>query len=399
MTASMSYTADEFGRESQHLETLTWEALCIERGASILFAGYGPEAHWVKRAIAAGANVDVIEHREAQIKRFGDLPAKLVRGSTSVIPAKENAYDVAVSIHYLHETDPFFHAQIVSELARVARRVAIVEPSPPTDPLGKRIALLYSQAKRELGQFEYYQPMEYWKKLLQAVKADVSQHVFAFSKVPPREYLADTIALLLDTMEVEEVPAQYLDELRAIAKRPGSMLLPQARYVLVGATIGELPEPSFSRRGATPRASAASGAPMPEAAAPTSAHAKTPAAPPTVYEKPVTRDAGYEFPPVDAPDQPVAPPAPPAFGASPAAAPPAATPPAPPGPDFGIPMEPPPGFVPGLPFGAPTPPDVAPLTEQPAPPPFGAPFAMPEMEQPPGAWQWEPPDPGEEPTP
>ena len=376
MTAAMSYTADEFGRESQHLETLTWEALCIERGSAILFAGYGPEAHWVKRAIAVGANVDVIEHRESQIKRFGGLPAKLVRGSTSVIPAKENAYDVAVSIHYLHETDPFFHAQIVSELARVARRVAIVEPSPPTDPLGRRIALLYSQAKRELGQFEYYQPMEYWKKLLQAVKADVSQHVFAFSKVPPREYLADTIALLLDTMEVEEAPAQYLDELRAIAKRPGSMLLPQARYVLVGATIGELPVPSFSRRGAVepePEASAASPAPTAQPAP------KQPTAPPTAYEKPITRDAGYEFPPVDVPE--------------------AVAPSAPPVTDFGIPMEPPPAFVPGLPFGAPTPPDVAPITEQPAPPPFGAPFAMPELEQPPGAWQWEPPDTGEEPKP
>jgi hypothetical protein len=394
MTASMSYTADEFGRESQHLETLTWEALCIERDATILFAGYGPEAHWVKRAIAAGATVDVIEHREAQIKRFGNLPAKLVRGSTSVIPAKENAYDVAVSIHYLHETDPFFHAQIVSELARVARRVAIVEPSPPTDPLGKRIALLYSQAKRELGQFEYYQPIEYWKKLLQAVKADVSQHVFAFSKVPPREYLADTVALLLDTMEVEEVPAQYLEELRAIAKRPGSMLLPQARYVLVGATIGELPEPSFSRRGAGPPVPAASEAAPAPVATPSPARPKAPVAPPTVYEKPVTRDAGYEFPPVDVPEPPAAEPAEPAgFGVPSAAATPAAPP------DFGIPMEPPPAFVPGLPFGAPTPPDVAPLGEQPEPPPFGAPFAMPEMEQPPGAWQWEPPDPGEEPEP
>jgi len=386
MTAAMSYTADEFGRESQHLETLTWEALCIERGNSVLFAGYGPEAHWVKRAIATGANVDVIEHREAQIKRFGGLPAKLVRGSTSVIPAKENAYDVAVSIHYLHETDPFFHAQIVSELARVARRVAIVEPSPPSDPLGRRIALLYSQAKRELGQFEYYQPIEYWKKLLQAVKADVAQHVFAFSKVPPREYLADTIALLLDTMEVEEAPAQYLEELRAIAKRPGSMLLPQARYVLVGATVGELPVPSFSRRGAVP---SEPEAPVQPQTAPPQAAPKQPTAPPTAYEKPVTRDAGYEFPPVDVPDPAAFAPAAPANAAPPAAAPPVT--------DFGIPMEPPPAFVPGLPFGAPTPPDIAPMTEQPAPPPFGEPFAMPELDQPPGAWQWEPPDAGAEP--
>ncbi|MDQ2992029.1 MAG: hypothetical protein M3R30_04315, partial [Candidatus Eremiobacteraeota bacterium] len=255
----------------------------------------------------------------------------------------------------------------MSELARVAKRVAIVDPSPPTDPLGRRIALLYSQAKRELGQFEYYQPMEYWKKLLQAVKADVSQHVFAFSKVPPREYLADTIALLLDTMEVEEAPPQYLEELRAIAKRPGSMLLPQARYVLVGATVGELPEPAFSKRGA---AEAIGPQKAPSQPAPELAVA-TPSAPPTAYEKPVTREAGYEFPPVDAP--PAVEPAPAQFAPTAAAVPPS----------FGIPIEPPPAFVPGLPFGAPTPPDVPPMPDPGPPatqPPFGVPFAVPEQE-------------------
>ncbi len=377
MTAAMAYTADEFGRESQHLETLTWESLCIERGSNLLVCGYGPEAQWVRRALATGATVSVIEHREEAIRRFGNLSAKLIRGSTSVIPAKESSFDVAVSIHYLHETDPFFHAQIVSELARVAKRVAIVEPSPPSDPLGKRIALLYSQAKRELGQFEYYQPMEYWKKLLQSVKAEVSQHVFAFSKVPPREYLADTIALLLDTMEVEEVPPQYLEELRAIAKRPGSMLLPQARYVLVGATAGELPEPSFSKRGAAPEAIAAHPQVQPQAALEPAA--ATASAPPTAYEKPVTREAGYEFPPIDAP---------PAVEPAPA--------------QFGISNDPPPAFVPGLPFGAPTPPDVAPMNEQAPPatqPPFGVPFAVPEQDAPPGAWAWEPPEEAEEPQP
>jgi len=349
----MTYTADEFGRESQYIETLIWESLCIERDQRVLFCGYGPDAEWVRRAIRAGATVHVIEHRDASIRRFGTLDATLVRGSTSVIPAKENAYDVAVSFHYLHETDPFFHGQIVSELARVAKRVAIVEPSPPSDPLGKRIALLYSQAKRELGQFEYYQPIEYWKRLLQAVKAEVVQHVFAFSKVPPAEYLADTIALLLDTMEVEEVPAHYLEELREIARRPGAKLLPQARFVLIGATVGSVPAPHFSKRVTPP--------PAPKVA-PQQPAAVVPVQRQQPAEKPVTRESGYEFPPVDPPSN-----------------------------------EPPPAFVPGLPFGAPAPPTTPPI-ESPAPPPastppFGAPFAIPEIE-PAGGWQWEPPEGG-----
>lgn len=289
MNESPRYSADEFARESRYIENLIWDALVIEPGQRALFCGYGEDAKWVKRAIEAGAAVSVIEHREDVLRRFAGLDAKQVRGSTSVIPAKADSFDIAVSFHYLHETDPFFHAQIVSELARVAKRVAIVEPGPPADTLGKRIARLYSQAKRELGQFEYYQPLEYWRKLLQAVKADISQHVFAFAKIPPREYLRDTIELLLDTMEVEDAPRTDLDELRAIARRSDTMILPPPRFVLAGAALGDLPQPIF-----TPR----------EEPTPTPAVAKAAQSREPVPEPPViTPAAGYEFPPIPPPPQ------------------------------------------------------------------------------------------------
>ncbi len=285
------YTADEFQRESRYLETIVWEAMGIEAGMKVLFCGYGEHGNEVVRAIDCGADVTVIEHRDTAIHRFANLGAKLLRGSTSVIPAKENSFDLGVAFYYLHEIDPFFHAQVTSELARVGKRVAIVEPAPPADPLGKRIALLYSQAKRELGQFEYYQPLEYWKKLLQAVKADISQHVFAFAKVPPHEYLVDTIDLLLKTMEIEDAPKSYIDDLRQIARRSDTQLLPPPRFVLIGAALGELPAPRFSERPPLPE-------PPPRVATP-AVMAAAPPKPP--QDRPVTAEAGYEFPPVDAP--------------------------------------------------------------------------------------------------
>ncbi len=248
MNEGPRYSADEFQRESRYIDNLIWDALVIESDQRVLFCGYGEDARWIRRALEAGADVSVIEHREQVMRKFEEAGAKLLRGSTSVIPAKADSFDVAVAFHYLHEQDPFFHAQIVSELSRVAKRVAIVEPGPPADPIGKRIAKLYSQAKRELGQFEYYQPLEYWRKLLQAVKADIAQHVFAFAKIPPREYLRDTIELLLDTMEVEEAPRTDLDELRALARRSDPMMLPPARYVITGAAVGDLPQPIFTPR-------------------------------------------------------------------------------------------------------------------------------------------------------
>jgi hypothetical protein len=361
------YTADEFERESHHIDTLVWEATMVERGSKVLFCGYGPDGAWVRRALEAGADVTVIEHRNEAINKFATLPAKLLRGSTSVIPAKENAFDLAISYHYLHEIDPFFHSQVLSELARVARRVAVIEPAPPADPLGKRIALLYSQAKRELGQFEYYQPLEYWKKLLQAVKVDVSQHVFAFSKVPPREYLHDSVRLMLDTIEAEDAPKEFMDELRQIAQRSDIALLPPPRYVLVGAAAGELPTPHFTARMAPPlttkRAKVAS----------TIAEAVPPERHEPTIAREVSVDTGYEFPPIEAP--------PPLFVPPPAAH---------------APQAPAPPFTPGLdlPFGSPAPPDQG--MPQPGTP-FGAPFMVPGMEggnapQAPSSWEWEPPE-------
>ncbi|HLI97824.1 MAG TPA: hypothetical protein VKT72_17275 [Candidatus Baltobacteraceae bacterium] len=389
MNESPRYSADEFERESRYIENLIWDALVIEAGQRVLFCSYGEDARWIRRAMEAGADVTVIEHREQVMRKFEDVGAMLLRGSTSVIPAKTDAFDLAVSFHYLHEQDPFFHAQIVSELSRVAKRVAIVEPGPPADPIGKRIARLYSQAKRELGQFEYYQPLEYWRKLLQAVKADVSQHVFAFAKIPPREYLRDTIALLIDTMEVEEAPRTDLDELRVLARKGDTMMLPPPRYVLAGAAIGDLPQPIFTPREEptpTPRIAKAAQSTVPVPEPPVRPAVQAP--PPPATQPPVLSWSTWS------PDTPAQ--------STPAAPPPPVTP-APQNP-FGLPAMPPGPAAPaetGMPFGAPF---AVPGADPPAPgaaSPFGLPPIPGPPQMPPGApgWQWEPPESEEPPKP
>ena len=294
------YTFDEFEHESKYLDKLVWESLAIEAGMSVLFCGYGPDGTTIQNAIDAGAEVHVIDHRDDEIRKYAYLNARLIRGSTSVIPARNDRYDMAIAAHYLHEADPFFHGQIISELARVSKRIGIIELAPPADPVGRKISSLYSQAKRELGQFEYYQPLEYWKKLLQGVRAAIDQHVFAFSKVPPREYVTDTIELLIATMQVEEAPENYLEELRALAKRPDATLLPAARFVLVGAPAGELPIPKFTPREepvaftATPTPALASPPPAQPIAEPTHSFRQQ-------FAQEISADTGYEFPPLDAP--------------------------------------------------------------------------------------------------
>ena len=348
----------DFQRESYQIDEQIWNALALRRGERALFLGLANDGAWVARAVEIGVDVTVVAAADAQIAATEKLGARAMRGSATMIAATEGSYDVAIAIHYLHEIDPGFHRQVVSELARVGRRVAIVEPSPPADALGKRIAALYSRAKRENGQFEGYQTIDYWRKLLAIVKAEVWQNLFTFTKLPPRRAVAETVSLVLDAMAIEDLPQGYLDELRALAARPDAQLLPLSRIVLVGTAAGVAlgsgsgdpfrkdvpPAPPIARR------------PVPAAAAP----------PP--------QPAGGWSP---EPQQPGGPP--PGFGSDPRA-------PAPP------PVGPPPAAAPS-----------------PAAAPFGAPFALPEEPgeaAPFGApggpktgfgWSWEPPEDGSKP--
>jgi hypothetical protein len=357
----------EFQRESYRIDEQIWNALALRPDERAIFLGLANDGAWVARAVEIGVDVTVVASTDAQIAAAERAGASAMRGSATMIAATEGSYDVAVAMHYLHEIDPGFHGRVVSELARVARRVAIVEPSPPADPLGKRIAALYSRAKREGGQFEGYQTIDYWRKLLAIVKAEVWQNLFTFTKVPPRNAVAETVSLVLDAMAIEDLPQGYLDELRAIAARPDAQLLPLSRIVLVGTAAGvALGSGTVApfRKDVLPDAPVARLAPI--AAAP-------PAAPPRVGPSAPAAPPGGWHPEPQAPGSPV-----PGFG-----------------PDPDAPIMPP----------------VIPLPVVPAPPPpaagapFGAPFALPgepEGDTPPfGApgepqngfgWSWEPPE-------
>jgi hypothetical protein len=364
----------DFQAESYRIDEQIWASLALRTGERALFLGVANDGAWIGRAVEIGVDVTVIVTSDAAIALAEKLGATAMRGSATMVPATSNAYDVAVAMHYLHEIDPGFHSQVVSELGRVAKRVAIVEPSPPADALGKRIAALYARAKRDTGQFEGYQPIEYWRKLLAAVKADVYQNLVTFTRVPPKEAVTETVSLILDAMAIEEMPKEYLDELRALAAHRDAQLLPLSRIVLVGTAAG-VPIPQGS--GAAFRPNVIPGPPPPALNAPIAAAPAPPPAAPYVPTAPQVPALGFGFgaerPPL--PQQAV-----PAFGQPGAGAPPQT-----------------PLAFPGA-GGAPPPPT------PPAAAPFGAPFALPEdpAEDAPfggGAeprtgfgWAWEPPE-------
>jgi hypothetical protein len=436
-------TVTDFQRESYRIDQMIWDAMALVRDERVLFCGFANDGAWVKRAAQIGVDVHVIESDEEKLAELSGLGVKTLRGSVTMIPARDNSFDAVVAFHYLHEIDPTFHAQIVSEIARVGKRVIVVEPAPPADPLGKRIAELYSRAKFEAGAWEEYQPIDYWRKLLAMVKADVVMQQFTFTRLAPRFAIEETVSLILEAMEIEEMPAGYLEELRELARQPDAQLSPLSRLVLVGAPAGRPIRATagtlFREVDATEAARIAAA--VSAVAAAVEAQPPRPPAGPTPAPRPAAAPGSFasymddaEFPPVLPPPgaalppapPPVAPPPPPAapapFAPTPfapaAAAPPAAPPPSPSAP----PAPPRPGDVPfGMPpaaadvppFGLPAPgatpafgiPDATPFgipaTGKPAP--FGTPFALPDDPDPFGltddpeqragyGWTWEPPE-------
>lgn len=424
----MADFTNEFQRESRRIDQLIWDAMSLVRGERVLFCGFANDGAWVKRAAEIGVEVSVIESDPQKLAELQELGIPTLRGSTTLIPARDNSFDAIVAFHYLHEIDPTFHTQIVWELARVGKRIVIVEPAPPADPLGKRIFELYSRAKYEAGAFEEYRPIDYWRKLLAMVKADVLMQQFTFTRLAPRFAVEETVGLILDAMEVEQLPEAYLDELRELARSPQAQLSPLSRFVLVALGAGEpvrasagtlFREESVNEQELSRIAAAVDNAPpVPPPAAP----ARVPAAGRPGFAAGGTYSLeGAEFPPVlppppAAPAVP-APSAPPAVQQPAAAAPPPAPPPqapaavpfapaaaaAPPpapgaAPPAGRPAAPEPTF--GLPdttpFGVPPPPGGRQA-------PFGTPFALPEDPDPFGlspdpaeragfGWNWEPPE-------
>src|ERR1700737_3813592 len=105
----------EFQTESYRIDQQIWDAIALGSGERALFLGQANDGAWIRRAVEIGVEVSVVASDDATIAGIERFGATAIRGSATMIPARENAYDVAVAMHYLHEIDPGFHSQIVSE--------------------------------------------------------------------------------------------------------------------------------------------------------------------------------------------------------------------------------------------------------------------------------------------
>jgi len=238
----LSTSYRDFSAEVERIDEMLWEALALEPKSRVLFCGFSQSKTIIERAVANGVRVSLMTTDEREVREARQLGVEVLRGSLLGIPARTEGFYLVVAYHVLHETDPTLHRHIIGEFGRVARRIAIVEPGPPSDLLGSRIASLYARAKRSRGQFEQYQSISYWRELLGRVRSHVVPHEIRFSSIPPKRYLRDGIQLLISSMRVAGAAESDLRDLQGLAENATTQLVPQPRYVLfAGRTPSDIP--------------------------------------------------------------------------------------------------------------------------------------------------------------
>src|SRR3981081_48847 len=85
----------DFARESYRIDQQIWDALALRSGERALFLGVANEGAWIARAIELGIDVTVLATSDGTITLIEKLGATAMRGSATMIPATEDAHDVA----------------------------------------------------------------------------------------------------------------------------------------------------------------------------------------------------------------------------------------------------------------------------------------------------------------
>ena len=243
-----SSTYNEFATEAHRIEELILAALAIEPQTEVLFCGFENSRVAIDRALAIGAKVAVIETRPELLRAAQSLGIEAIRASATGIPIRAGRFQLAVAYHYLHEVDPTYHTQIIFEMGRVAKRIAIVEPGPPSDLLGSRIASLYARAKQRLGQYEHYQTLEYWRRLLLGIRSHINPVEIRYAHLPPLPFLHRTMEVILESIKIAGADEEDLRSLYGLAAASDTQLIPQPRYVLLaGMSAADIPDrPRFA---------------------------------------------------------------------------------------------------------------------------------------------------------
>jgi len=212
----------KFEEEHDRIRKEIWSLINVENRV-VIDVGVGLDATSTKTLIDKGASVITVDTDIEALGKHKGIDTAFVCCDIRDIPFKPGIADAVLFNFTLHEIDPLFHDDILSEMASIASQVIIIEPSPGTTEGYKRFETLWRESMHAVGKFEDYQPVQYWETLVQAngFNLVLSRTIEHREDVPP-EAIEDMIHFTTDWLEEENVPEKYMNEaknLREYAKK------------------------------------------------------------------------------------------------------------------------------------------------------------------------------------
>jgi ubiquinone/menaquinone biosynthesis C-methylase UbiE len=207
-----------FAEEKKTIENRIWQILDVQRGMMVLDIGIGEHAASSKRLIENGARVTAIDKNFNSAIAQKEIGASLVCANATVLPFKDQAFDLSIAFFTLHEVHSHLHNMVMSELIRTSNRIAIVEPNPGDDELYSRYWNILNRAGQSIGECEVYQDICYWTRCLEKHGATIIQE----KKIKHQEKLigndaADFFQRIIRELRAYGIAKSFLDELKTLS--------------------------------------------------------------------------------------------------------------------------------------------------------------------------------------
>ena len=202
-----------FEDERRSLREKVWSFIDVDKGSRVLDVGVGREAHSLKKLIELGFAVTSIDVDLTALRKHDTPGASLVQCNATHLPLRTQAFGLSLVNFTFHEIDPLLHQKVIAELCRVSERIMIIEPAPGTDPIYQRYQQIWTESMHSIDQFEDYQTIEYWLRLLKkcGAKIVVSEQLKSTTRligVEAKKYLA----MVLEEMREEGVSEKYIND-------------------------------------------------------------------------------------------------------------------------------------------------------------------------------------------
>lgn len=221
-TPTVSKNHFEYVKEQEMVGKEVWSSINV-KDLTVIDFGVGEST---RKLMDLGAKVIVVDRDIEKLKKYDSLDIALIRCDVTTFPFDSRRIaDLAVFYFTLHEVNPLKHKEVISTAYKLSSNIMVIEPSPKGCPAYQRYAELWLRAMHSIGKFEDYQPISYWKKLIEncGFETVVSKKIKQNTDIPSNvlEKMVQSTIEEWRKLSVESKHVNEINEFLGYAKKNG----------------------------------------------------------------------------------------------------------------------------------------------------------------------------------